>query len=205
MPLVKCISCGNEVEKKAKTCPSCGVKHPGVTKRDKIIPAIVMIVVVLGIAQCTSNANHEKEVRYEARLSEARDQFNANPEAFEKKIVALLANDQSKDAELAVWYAGKALPNNERIIQLHNLVVADKEERLAKLAAQEKQVANADRDPCGRTRVDACRMFQTSRSACATAGNLENCMTIKYAEQTMHNTHGSNCDSMWAADRLICN
>ncbi len=46
--LVKCKTCGHEVAKNAKSCPSCGVSTPGISTKDKAVSWLVIGLLVAG-------------------------------------------------------------------------------------------------------------------------------------------------------------
>src|SRR5580704_5378559 len=46
--LVGCRECGIEVSKSAKTCPHCGVSHPGTSKLEMFGGAVIFIGLVIG-------------------------------------------------------------------------------------------------------------------------------------------------------------
>jgi Zn finger protein HypA/HybF involved in hydrogenase expression len=47
--LINCKACQHEVAKMAKTCPSCGVKNPGMTGKDYLLSLVLFILLVLAI------------------------------------------------------------------------------------------------------------------------------------------------------------
>lgn len=47
MALKKCKECGEEVSPKAKTCPKCGVKNPGVSGKDAAKGCFVAIILII--------------------------------------------------------------------------------------------------------------------------------------------------------------
>lgn len=55
MALVNCKECKKEVSNSAKTCPHCGVKDPAVGAKQKFIGFLVLVAIVFGISQCTSD------------------------------------------------------------------------------------------------------------------------------------------------------
>lgn len=64
--LVKCKSCGNQVNKSANTCPSCGVSNPGTTWKD--IFGGLAVLVILGfilIKGCSSDPKTPEELALE--------------------------------------------------------------------------------------------------------------------------------------------
>lgn len=65
MKLVSCRLCKKEVANTAKTCPHCGIKNPGVTKKQMIFNGIMMIIMVLIIViTFTSNKKEEKPFEF---------------------------------------------------------------------------------------------------------------------------------------------
>lgn len=49
MALVKCKECKKEVSDNADTCPHCGIKNPGITKKDSLIGCAGFIVICLAV------------------------------------------------------------------------------------------------------------------------------------------------------------
>jgi hypothetical protein len=53
--LTKCKECKKEVSTQAKTCPHCGVKNPGVSKKDMLIGlGAIALITVIGFTACSS-------------------------------------------------------------------------------------------------------------------------------------------------------
>jgi hypothetical protein len=49
MALVKCRKCKKEISKKAKVCPHCGVKDPGLTKLDLLLGTVFLIGICFAV------------------------------------------------------------------------------------------------------------------------------------------------------------
>lgn len=61
MALVKCKECGAEVAKNAKSCPQCGIAHPGVGKLETLIGAVILIGLFgTGMVMCSSDADDQE-------------------------------------------------------------------------------------------------------------------------------------------------
>ena len=56
MAMLKCNECGSEVSSMAEVCPNCGagIPHYPIKKALNIIYWVAAILVVAGIAECTS-------------------------------------------------------------------------------------------------------------------------------------------------------
>ena len=52
MGMIACKECNNEVSTKAKTCPSCGVKNPGIKMKDALGGLFILVIIVLGLSMC---------------------------------------------------------------------------------------------------------------------------------------------------------
>lgn len=73
MAMTKCKECGKEVSDKAKVCPHCGVKNPGVKASDMFIGAVTLVAIIWGaiwffsddddaVAEETAPARTEEEI-----------------------------------------------------------------------------------------------------------------------------------------------
>lgn len=59
MALTKCKECDKEVSTGAKSCPHCGIAHPGV-KHNKILNALVIIVIIVAaVSMCSTSKSTE--------------------------------------------------------------------------------------------------------------------------------------------------
>lgn len=58
MALIKCKECKAEVSNKAKTCPSCGVKNPGITFIHQM-GGLALLAVIIGIAMNSCSGSDE--------------------------------------------------------------------------------------------------------------------------------------------------
>lgn len=63
MALTKCKECGKEVSTNAKTCPHCGVKHPGVSAKDMIIGLFAIIFIGWLVTQCSSSGEDSQKTK----------------------------------------------------------------------------------------------------------------------------------------------
>lgn len=61
MSLIECKECKKEVSKKADTCPHCGVKNPGINKREVVGGFIVLAIIAIGIASCSGGEEKENK------------------------------------------------------------------------------------------------------------------------------------------------
>lgn len=62
MALKPCKSCKHKVDGTAKTCPSCGVKNPGVTVGQQVLGfAILLVIIAVTVSMC-SGGSKEKSV-----------------------------------------------------------------------------------------------------------------------------------------------
>ena len=60
--LTKCKSCGREVSKGVKSCPSCGKDNRSFIAKHKILTAIAVLVVLGGIASAGGNSSDNGQV-----------------------------------------------------------------------------------------------------------------------------------------------
>lgn len=80
--LVPCKDCGHQVSKRAKTCPSCGVRKPGVAPRkpatlgETLGGLVLMLAIAGGIYYWAYESPEEREARLirEAQQAEERRQ-----------------------------------------------------------------------------------------------------------------------------------
>lgn len=61
MALKPCKECKTEVSTKAKTCPHCGVKNPGVTAKDMFLGMVIFVVIVFGLIAYFSGGSESDE------------------------------------------------------------------------------------------------------------------------------------------------
>ncbi|TAL53801.1 zinc ribbon domain-containing protein [Pandoraea sp.] len=61
MAIIKCKECKQDVSSKAKSCPHCGVKSPGVTKKDMLLGALVLAGAAYAIASCVDGGEAKKD------------------------------------------------------------------------------------------------------------------------------------------------
>ena len=74
MALVKCKECKKEVSDKAKECPHCGVKEPGVTVGQKAGGCLIMIVIFAAIVYYFSSGDSDdKTSKTNPAVCEATD------------------------------------------------------------------------------------------------------------------------------------
>lgn len=85
MALIKCSECGKEYSDKAGACPKCGAVTPqennmGTVKRSKlmIIPAILVVVIIIGIIGSCSNKDQTKSENTYAALSDFEYTINGD-------------------------------------------------------------------------------------------------------------------------------
>ena len=55
MAMAKCKECGKEVSTKAKVCPHCGVKNPGVKTSEVIVGLLFILAVGFGVVKCSGS------------------------------------------------------------------------------------------------------------------------------------------------------
>ncbi len=111
MALTTCKSCGHQVDKSAKTCPGCGVKHPGVSGKQQAGGCLVVIVLVVacavGLSMCSEspgNGGTSKPVQKPPAAAastasalakqraaiEAGPDFGVSPKAYAARFNALM-------------------------------------------------------------------------------------------------------------------
>lgn len=90
MALVKCKECKKEVSDKAKQCPHCGVKEPGVTAKQKAGGCLVALIIFAGIVYYFASSDSDNKTT------------NTNPVACAKNDGECIANFMMKNADLIV-------------------------------------------------------------------------------------------------------
>lgn len=60
MALKTCKSCKHTVDVKAKVCPSCGVKNPGVTAVQQVFGLLILLVIIAGAVTMCSGGDKNK-------------------------------------------------------------------------------------------------------------------------------------------------
>lgn len=71
MTQVKCRSCKQDVDKRAKKCGECGASKPGVSAREQLISGALGIIVLVGLAALLLVGEHdESEQPYAAAATE---------------------------------------------------------------------------------------------------------------------------------------
>lgn len=66
MALKPCKSCKHQVDASAKTCPNCGVAHPGVTAGQQFMGLIILLVVIaVGVSMCSGGSDDKPTVAAE--------------------------------------------------------------------------------------------------------------------------------------------
>lgn len=61
MALQPCKECKKEISTKAKTCPHCGVKDPGVTTKDVLFGVVILVAIVFGLIMFFSGGSDSDE------------------------------------------------------------------------------------------------------------------------------------------------
>lgn len=126
--LVGCRECGIEVSKSAKTCPHCGVSHPGTSKLEMFGGAVIFIGLVIGgvawmnpgptvKAAATSTAPQQQEA---PKLDEKRPIFVGQKGAIlcpARMLLAAMTGNQHDRGVLGLGLGlnGTARPDAEAI------------------------------------------------------------------------------------------
>ncbi|OKP03942.1 hypothetical protein [Xenorhabdus eapokensis] len=86
MKLVKCKKCREEVPKKEKKCPKCGVKNPGITKLESALGIAIIVAIGIGIYHFIS-ADDEKQPEFSEYANETLKNYREKPQKTRKEIV----------------------------------------------------------------------------------------------------------------------
>lgn len=64
MAITKCKECGREVSSRAKTCPHCGIKNPGLGAKELMVGAFTALFIIAALSMCsTGNSEPPKTIQ----------------------------------------------------------------------------------------------------------------------------------------------
>lgn len=73
MTLIKCKECKAEVSNKAKTCPSCGVKNPGITLIHQLGGLVLLLVIIVVAVNSCSDDDSSADYTSAAAVQQASE------------------------------------------------------------------------------------------------------------------------------------
>lgn len=93
MALTPCKSCKHQVDRKAKTCPNCGVSEPGVTAGQKVIGILILVAIIfVAVKMCSSGSDKTSAVDKPVQVEEVVVKtIGITPKQYAERVNANLA------------------------------------------------------------------------------------------------------------------
>lgn len=152
MALAKCKECGKEVSTNAKTCPHCGVKHPGVgdvSATSIFVGTFAFAIIIFLISQCSSS--NDAACKLDSKCWGNKSSVDASVDC--KKHI-------EKIAQYSARWTGQSYELFSRIRWLNKekatlTFVGDGIEFQNGFGAYQPYVYECDYDPTSKTVIDA--------------------------------------------------